>query len=372
MHGYRYEEPSAGFFRLPGAAVLAASLGGGAFLGGRTGGSIACDGMCELLAPVADLAQGSLPGTGDALSWGWAGVAGAGLALLIALTSSPRRKVTAVVSLIALALFGLVLLGGRAGEVAGSALREAGLATPPVLQALRPEARLATTCPEGSYARGEGCLSCRVETLGPEPGAVTLSPLRFTAAWGYAEDAAYALYESEAFAAPQLGVPLRNLTFDGQVAGLGASLCYADAALVLGSASSDGPRARNDARARRRAAQLAGQVRRACPGLPVYAASLGQSSASTDDAADRAITVVGVSARDGGAVGTAEIERELGHLLAEGGAGAPLLGRLRHFPGAWTWIEGGQGRFRPDAAPRAEARSLRLRDDAPESCRRQV
>ena len=381
MHGYSYEEPDGGFLRLPGAALLASLIGGGAFFGGRFGGDAACDGVCGVVQPAASLLQGSLPMTSDAVSWGMAGVVGAGLALLFALLSSPRRLVTAGVSVLALAIFGLMLLGERAGldgagEAARDVLAEADLLPTPPAPAPAPAPAPVPTpavldCPPGQFARGEACLSCMVEEDVAAPAPLTLTPLRMTAAWGYASDDAFSDYDSPAFTAGGARTPLRNLALGQRLAVAGGDLCAADAALVLGSASSDGPRARNLARARRRAEQLAREVRGACPGLPVFAASLGQSTAPTDRPADRALTVLAVDSASG-AVTRAAVERELGHRLAEGGPaglpGAPLLGRLRHFPGEWVWTDGASGRFDPAPRPRPTERTLRRRVDAPRSC----
>ena len=371
MRGYAYEEPQGGFLRLPGAALLTALLGGGAFMGGRTGGEAACGGFCEAARPVADLLQNSLPMTSDAASWGMAGVVGAGAALLFALLSEPRRSVLAGLSLLALAIFGLMLLGERAGETGGgAAARDARTARTTPAPAPRPaEAPLA--CPPGQFARGEACATCFVEEETPTGPRLALTPLRLAASWGYARDDRFAHYDSMTFDTGGAQLPLRNFALGDRLAVAGGDLCAADAALILGSASSDGPRARNEARARRRAAQLAAEVRAACPRLAIFAASLGQSAAPTDRPADRALTVIAVNG-EGGPVTRAGVEAELGYRLAEGGPGglpgAPLLGRLHHFGGEWVWVEGGEGRFDPVPRARPAERTLRRREGAPASC----
>ena len=375
MHGYSYEEPEGGFLRLPGAALLTALLGGGAFFGGRTGGQVACDGACAVVQPVANVLQGSLPMMGDTASWGLAGAIGAGGALLFALLSEPRRYVTAGVSLLALAIFGLMLLGGRAGELASDALGTVAEATDTLPAPPAAPAAPALSCPPGQFARGEACATCFTEEDVPTAQALTLTPLRLAATWGYARDDSFAAYDSMTFDTGGTPLPLRNFALGDRLAVAGGDLCGADAALILGSASSDGPRARNVARARRRAEQLSREVRAACPRLTIFAASLGQSTAPTDRPADRALTVIAVE----GATGTvtrAAVEAELGYRLAEGGPaglpGAPLLGRLRHFGGEWTWVEGGEGRFDPAPRPRPSERVSRRRADAPASCERPV
>ena len=200
---------------------------------------------------------------------------------------------------------------------------------------------------------------------------LALTPLRLTAAWGYARDDVFADYATPTFDSGGTRLPLRNIALGERLGVAGGDLCAADAALVLGSASSDGPRERNVARARRRAEQLAREVGTACPGLVVFAASLGQSTAPTDRPADRALTVLAVNAREG-SVSRDAIEEELGYRLSGGGPGglpgAPLLGRLRHFPGEWVWVEGGQGRFDPAPRPRPAERVTRRRAGAPPSC----
>ena len=369
MRGYSYEEPEGGFMRLPGAALLTGLLGSGAFMGGRMGGQAACEGACAVVQPVAGFLQGSLPMM-DAGSWGIAGVVGAGLGLLFALTSEPRRYVTAGISLLALAIFGLMLLGGRAGAAAGDIAAEVADATNVLPEQAAP-APAPLACPPGQFARGEACATCFVEDTVPTPPRLALTPLRLTAAWGYARDDAFASYDSMTFDTGGASLPLRNFALGDRLAVAGGNLCAADAALILGSASSDGPRARNVARARRRAEQLAAEVRAACPRLPVFAASLGQSTAPTDRPADRALTVIAVNGAPGD-VTRAAVEEELGYRLAEGGpaglVGAPLLGRLRHFPGEWSWVAGGTGRFDPAPKARPSERTMRRRDGAPASC----
>ena len=364
-----YDEPQGGFLRMPGAALIASALGGGAMMSGEFGVDGLMDGALSFLAPLAGAASGSLPMTNDTVSWALAGViAGAG-GLFLALISEPRRRGMALVSVLALVFFGLMLAGGRGAEIATELAERAGLdEVLPELPDFEGRA-LALSCPDGSFADGEACRSCTVQTEVRTGPALTFAPVRTEAAWGYAEDDAFARY---AAAVPNTAGAIRATAALSALPVANDALCAADAALVLGSASSDGPAGRNEARARRRAERLAAQVRRQCPGLPVFAASLGQSDAPADAAADRAITVLAVTARDT-RVAQETVEAELGHALATGPLAtslgeAPLLIRLHHFGDEWLWVAGGQGRFRPDAARKPTERREQLREGAPAAC----
>lgn len=349
---------------MPGAALIASGLGGGAMMGGELGAGGLMEGALSFLAPVADAVSGSLPMTGDTVSWALAGVIAGAAGLFLALITEPRRRGLALVSVLALVFFGLMLAGGRGAAVATDLAERAGLdeVLPEVLDPLAET--LALTCPDGTYADGEACRSCWTEERVRTGPALTFAPVRTEAAWGYAEDDAFARY---AAATPNVGTTIRATAALSALPVARGELCSADAALVLGSASSDGPAARNDARARRRAERLAAQVQRQCPGLPVFAASLGQSDAAADTAADRAITVLAVTAR-GTPVSQETVEAELGHALATGLGDAPLLTRLGNFEGEWVWVAGGQGRFRPDAVAKPTERRSVLRDGAPARC----
>jgi hypothetical protein len=101
----------------------------------------------------------------------------------------------------------------------------------------------------------------------------------------------------------------------------------------------------------------------------LFAATLGQSGAPADTAADRAVTLLTIDAAEG-EVARAAVERELGYLLAERAHESPLLSRLRHFDGTWSWVEGEEGAFTP--YPQARPVTERLRADAPASCERPV
>ena len=363
MRAY-YEEPRGGFARMPGAALITALAGGGALMGGQMGGEGLLEGPLSFLAPVAGLVTSGLPMTDDRVSWALAGLIAGALGLLISLASAPRRKGLMAASVLALVFFGLMLAGGRGERIAADLAERAGLDE--VIETLpapvTPQAAL--SCPDGTFADGEACRSCRVERVVRTGPALTFAPVRTEAAWGYAEDDAFAAY---AAANARAGSAIRGTAALSALPVAGDALCAADGALVLGSASSDGPSARNEARARRRAERLAGEVRRRCPGLPVFAASLGQSDAARDAAADRAITVLAVTARDA-AVSAQTVEAELGHALATGLGEAPLLTRLANFEGEWVWVAGGAGRFRPEAAAQPTERVWGYRDDAPAFC----
>lgn len=244
---------------------------------------------------------------------------------------------------------------------------EAETASPARLE--RPE------CPAGNFWNGEGCSPCTVAKTEAAAPALRFVPARVEAAWDYADNR-----HVTAFGRSGGPLPVGALGFDELAARAEAAadsveatrgLCAADAVLVLGSASSDGPLARNLDRAQQRADALAEEVSLACGGkTPVYAISLGQSDAGDDEPTDRLVTVLGIEAVPGEAVSPSLIEAELGHALAEGGVESPLLARAGHFPlSRWSWVRGANGPVGISPAARPVETVRRLRPDAPDSCR---
>lgn len=365
-----YAEERGGFFNLPTALLLSSGLGGSAFLGGGQGAGLLGDDLPGTLNGVASFLTEKVPMTGETISWGLAGTIGAGLALVFALGSGRKRWGTALISLIALALFGLMLAGGKAGGAAGELVEEGFDAIPslpddivtpgPTVQEAL--AQRGPDCPQGHFAKDGACFSCMVEELPPAP-ALSFETADLGAAWRYASDRAVVplSFIGRIGAEPE---PVEDMPLARMVESR-AGLCSADAALVIGSASSDGPQDRNEARARRRAQGLAREVERFCPGLTVYAVSLGQSRAARDSAADRALTVLAVNRDEPGApLGG---EAVLDALVRGSPPDGPLLSRLDQFGEAWTWVKGGSGEIVPGARVREERR-LVPREGAPPSC----
>lgn len=352
MHA-TYREPDEGFARFPGAALIAGLLGTAGYFGGRVAGGPAREGALSFLAPVAGVLQADVPLTGGALSWAMAGLIASSVGLFVALITTPRRKGLALISLLALVFFALMLAGWGRAPLAEDRFDEPDLpaATADVVEVVEPAPLI---CSAEQFALDGVCAPCLVSREVRSGPALVFVPVRTDAAWGYAED--------DAVASAGAGtMPLGRLNVGGD------ALCVADAALVLGSASSDGPAGRNIARAERRAKRLADEMGRRCPGLPIYAATLGQSAARTDLSTDRAVTVLAVTAEET-TVSPRAVELELGHALATGLGGAPLLTRLHHFSDEWVWVAGGQGRFRPDAIARPTTIVELPHNDAPARC----
>jgi hypothetical protein len=370
MRGYGYTQSRGGFANLTMALTLDSTLGGGAFFGGGQGAGLLGEDTAGTLSSVASFLTEKVPMTGDTISWGLAGAIGAGLALIFALGSGRKRWGTALISLVALALFGLMLAGGKTGDTA-EGLIEKGFeavpslpdeivsAGPTVEEAL---AQREPDCPNGHFAKNGACMSCMVEEVPPAP-ALSFRTADLGAAWRYASDRSVVplsfIGRIGADPEPVEDMPLARMVSSS------AGLCEADAALVLGSASSDGPADRNEARAKRRADSLAGEVEALCPGLTVYAVSLGQSRASRDSAADRALTVLAVNREEPGA--PLDGQAVLDALLRGGPPEGPLTSRLDRFGESWTWVRGGSGEIVPGARPLDERR-LVPRDGAPPSC----
>lgn len=332
-------------------AILAAGLGAAAVAIGRLGAMTSCGGPCPQLEGATALAQ--TPIGGSPVTAGIAAAVALGVLLWPAISSRPLRLGTGIVSLVGLGFIGALL--ARAPSPASPPPAEAPAADTPT--AALP------ACPDGTFRSGEACAPCTETMSVPEAAGLFFAPMQFEATWKYANDRA--IVRGAAGEAP-----VDDLTIEGNVSPGGQAVCASGAILVVGSASSDGPLARNEARAAARAARLASHVAKSCAKAPpVFALSFGQSRAAADAADDRALTIIGLDTPDGTPVTAALIERELGYVLDSGVHGSALLARHANFPAAgWRWVKGGQGTPTVTIAPRPFSRVDMLRDDAPPSC----
>ncbi|MEM9421137.1 MAG: hypothetical protein AAF986_01305 [Pseudomonadota bacterium] len=367
----RYDEPRGGIGRTLITLLVAGALGAVAFLLGRMGAGVVCDGPCEALLPLSEMVAQPFPIAGDKICWLMALVGAAGLVLWFALASAPAQTGLASIAALGIIFLGALLPKGISFE------KEKGepVAPPPPpvstlteepasLPVAEPEPVPDPECPAGLFWNGEGCVSCTVARTEPKPASLYFSPLAFEATWQYADDRHYVTADK----ADRYAVT--DLVVDGGVSAGGQAVCASGAILVIGSASSDGPRARNLARAARRAKRLADRVGDACPANDaIFALSLGQSLAPTDEAGDRAVTVIGLDTPQGQPVTQSMLAEELSHVLHSQTHGAPLLTRYQHFPqDDWEWVGKAKTPANIVPAERPFHTVDRLRDDAPEQC----
>ncbi|ADM09924.1 hypothetical protein PB2503_09354 [Parvularcula bermudensis HTCC2503] len=368
--------------------ILAAGLAALLFLSGQSLGGHLCDGVCSVATPLRDVLSGDLPG---GHSWGqgrltWVALPAIGLTLLLglAITWRPRAYLSAFLFSVLLFLLGMIMSGvspaaldprlDRQGKVSGQGEETqpprppAAPPTPNATPDLTPS--IVTTeappaCETGSFWSGDECLSCFVEITQPKPAAVILSPLPFGSAWEYADDSHFV-----SLSAPDAERPLTDLVIEGQVAYGGQAACASRALLVIGSASSDGPDARNIARAARRAIRLGEEVTAHCAGsVQLFSATIGQSEAEKDTEIDRALTVIAIDTPDGQPISAEMIETELSYAMADGSLESPLLARLSYFPRAeWQWMQGANGplSLTPRARPLEKVKQRRA--GAPAQC----
>jgi hypothetical protein len=211
-------------------------------------------------------------------------------------------------------------------------------------------------CGPQSFADNGVCAPCFVEVAEEADPLLLFEPVPTSAYWVYANEGFVEIdgqRETLARFVPSLAIY--------------ASLCESEALLVLGSASADGERRRNEERALTRATNLAGALRRACPrGPQVFALSLGQSAAAQDDPADRPISIVRISSLDGQSVTVPLVLEELGYVLADGGPAPELLSRRSRFPQPYSDSEGGEAALQVTKRPRRTVEVLA--EGAPASC----
>lgn len=366
---------------------IAGALGTFSFALGRLAASNYCDGACPGLSGLGESLSAPFFVMGDTLSWLLAAAILVGVFLWAAI--GLRRYALAFLLLLGLAALGAMISSPLAAPNTGAdeaptvvtepdplpAADDADEATDvdPVVPA--PEAQSLTLAPEpetpdpscddGAFWNGTSCVSCTVTERVPAPPAVTFDPVKFGAAWAYAKDSRFVPISGEN------GVrSIDDLVIDGNVAVGAKAVCASAAVLVVGSASSDGPLARNRARSIRRARRLADHIDKNCPDdTAVFAISLGQSVRDTDLPGDRALAVIGLSAPEGGRITPALIERELGYLLNARSIDVPQLKDYKQFPQAgWQWVRGSSGvpAIIPAARPFVDQDTPR--DGAPRRC----
>ncbi|MEO0699726.1 MAG: hypothetical protein AAFY81_08410 [Pseudomonadota bacterium] len=219
-----------------------------------------------------------------------------------------------------------------------------------------PELPPEPTCQSGEFYNGVACMPCEETKLETAKASLAFEAVETRAYWTYAR-------------AGMVNVDGKNIATTSFVADLAVDeqLCDAPAVLVLGSASSDGERARNEKRAQDRANNLADAVRAACGAdANVISMSLGQSEAQVDAAVDRSVTIVKLNPVDGAAVTPELLYSELGHALANGEPSSPLIERRPVFTKPWIGAKGEA--LSIEVKRRPMVRSVSLAKGAPDSC----
>lgn len=380
MQGNTMDQGNGGILRWMIGLLLAAGLGAAAFYGGRMGANMLCGGACAPLANLSAAVAEPFVWNGDKICWGMVIGLGIGLILWVALSVFPRQSGLAVISLAALGLLGALFpkniapIPAPVAEEVMEVLPEPEPEPEPepiILPDPEPEPEPVEqepiNCPEANFWNGSGCMSCTTPESVPEAPSVFFSPLRFEAAWGYAKDNTFYHF---ADSSGKESTRINDLVIEGKVSAGGQAVCASQAILVVGSASSDGPLARNKARAKRRATRLAEHVVASCPNKPeIFAISLGQSRAEQDMPEDRALTIIALDTADGMKIDREMVERELGYALYGDSHGSELLSRYSAFPQTdWSWVRGGDGAINVAISPRPYVTIERLREGAPESC----
>lgn len=191
------------------------------------------------------------------------------------------------------------------------------------------------SCPLGSFAENGACVPCETEEVIIDAPQVTFEEVDTGASWKYARDNQVVTTNG--------GATLSLDDFAEDLA-LRTEVCDASSLLVYGSASSDGARALNVARAQSRADNLADALKDACTGrsdgLTIFVLSLGQSEAPVDVAEDRLVGISIMNSPLGDDLDGPVILDELGYAIAEGARVAPLLDRRSRFPNPWQGPSG--------------------------------
>ncbi|MEM7741667.1 MAG: hypothetical protein AAF225_12805, partial [Pseudomonadota bacterium] len=221
---------------------------------------------------------------------------------------------------------------------------------------LLPELPPEPICQSDEFYDGVVCTPCEETKLEAAKASLAFEAIETRAYWTYAR-------------AGMVNVDGKNIATTSFVADLAidAELCEAPAVLVLGSASSDGERARNEKRAQDRANNLADAVRSACGDeTNVISMSLGQSEADVDAAVDRSVTIVKLNPLAGEPVTPELLYSELGHALANGEPSSPLIERRPVFTKPWIGAKGEA--LSIDVKRRPLISRVSLVKDAPDSC----
>jgi hypothetical protein len=340
--------------------VLAIVIGAGAVVVGGAAALFGCAGGCSFAEPGAAFMRSEVAFLGG-LTMAFALGGFLLLGLFVALV--PRDPVTVLG-----ALFGLGLAAVSffyflpPGELV--AIEEVG---DPVLPPLPEEEAIGLiadpaplSCAAGTFEQGGTCAPCTIEQTVPAAASLRFRAVPTGASWVYADRR---MVEAGG----------RELSIDDYTEELAGrtDLCDADALLVYGSASSDGERPVNEARAQARASNLGEAVRAACTGrssgLTIYALSLGQSEAPMDVPEDRFVSISAIDILTDDQVTADMVLEELSYAVEEGQGVAPILSRRERFPRPWTGPRGTASSFR--AVPRPTERTEILAPGAPASCR---
>lgn len=299
---------------------------------------------CKALMPYSELVQRPAPMVGESLTMAMLLIGILFLGLVIVL--SPREMVFSLGFVFA-ALIGLVVFLDNMTPTLEAHSPEPE-PEPAVTETIPPEAQselpilAPVQCAPDEFNADGVCRKCMVAQTVTKPAKLGFVPIETGAYWEYARDATVVADGQ-----------LRSV--DRFVASLAEdeNFCAAEALLVYGSASSDGARELNDARARSRAENLADAARAACGASAprIYALSLGQSEADRDVDEDRPVSITAITKSNGFELTGELILDELGYELAEGRAASPLLARRERFPRPWSGPNGGSSALEIRARP---------------------
>lgn len=336
-------------------AVLVAAVAG---ITGALGATFLCTGGCAFAEPAAALVSEPAPALDG--SFTMASVLGVILFLGLVIVLAPREPVTGLAVLFAVliaALAFLLWLPRNAPPVVDDE------PSPPPAGDQEPEAaeqpqeeRAAQACPAGQFLDDGRCVPCTETIRTTAPPALRFQSARVSAHWRYASESVVEL----------LGTSMPVERYVAELAD-NEGLCDAPALLVIGSASADGSRERNERRAMTRASRLADAARRVCgDGVDVYALSLGQSQAAVDLDEDRKVSVLKVAFGTASDITGELLIEELGYALGSGEPRDPLLAHRDRFPRPWTGPGGEPTQVRERPRPQVETTITTL--GAPETC----
>ncbi|MEO1656941.1 MAG: hypothetical protein AAFR65_04400 [Pseudomonadota bacterium] len=318
------------------------------------------DGGCQAFVPFAELMMEPAPGLSGSVPT--VAVLGGILffGLFIVLTPRDPVSILAFVFAVLIGVLGFLLGLPRSAlvEPALDPIVEPEVIPEEVLPAVDPVPDMPPepVCAAGEFYDGVACTPCEKTTLEQAKASLSFEAIETRAYWTYAR-------------AGMVNVDGQNVSTTSFVADLAIdeNLCDAPAVLVLGSASSDGERVRNEKRARDRANNLADAVRSACgEDANVMAMSLGQSEAEVDAAVDRSVTIVKLNPLGGEALTPELLYSELGHALANGEPSSPLIERRPVFTKPWIGAKGEA--LSIEVKNRPMVRSTSLVSGAPASC----
>lgn len=347
--------------------VLALVVGAVVAIVGALASLFGCASGCSWANPGSDLVSAPAPGLPNVLM---AVLLGGLLTLGLAIVLVPRDSVKGLAAIFALLIGAdsfLYWLPRPSIDVEPTP----AVANSGTENVVRSQPSEATSEPEpircrtGSFADGSSCVPCETEEVVAVEPALSFEAIETDAFWQYAKDARVVSAGSgRELTLRQLA---ENLAQD-------TAICDARALLVYGSASSDGERDLNVARAQARASNLADAISQACTGrsngLTIFALSLGQSEATEDVPEDRLVGISAMSAAPGVDFESSVIFDELGYAISEGQLVAPLLDRRDRFPNPWQGpsgtIQGIEVKSRPMRTVISKTPGAPLSCEAPE------